>query len=45
MTTDTPRSRDGGAETSEARPAPWAKPDYQVVETALEVTLYYSAEV
>lgn len=44
MTTQT-RSLDGGAETTEARPAPWAKPDYQVVETALEVTLYYSAEV
>lgn len=32
-------------QAGDAEERAWVKPDYQVVETALEVTLYYSVDV
>jgi len=46
MSAHVPGPETGGTEAKgEKRPSHWVKPDYQVVETALEVTTYFSVEV
>jgi coenzyme PQQ precursor peptide PqqA len=39
--TDTPEAKDAAAQ----RGASWSTPDYQVVETSLEVTAYFGVEI
>ncbi|MBO2463562.1 pyrroloquinoline quinone precursor peptide PqqA [Actinomadura violacea] len=39
--TEVPEAQDAAAQ----RTASWTTPDYQVVETSLEVTAYFGAEI